>query len=318
MTVIGRRWWVIAIAAACAVGAAVAGLSMVTPTYEATATLQIPDSAVVDTTGRPDDVDRTDRLLNTYKHIAETSSLRSQVAEAVRRSDPVPLSVKIEPNTDLIKLTARDDDPGRARRAADLAAKGLIQRVQTFARGAEQVRQGRLSAQLDPIAAELTELRRSLARAKKSERRVALEEAIRIKELDYRLLSQQAAQVRVTGAARSQGLALVEPARRPASPSSPSESLVLGLALFLGLIGGTGIAFLLERREPRLYTIGEIENAAGASVFATIPRARRGQGSAVFNSGSSQQEAFGKLRARLLAGDGKRPRHGAGHERQRA
>jgi capsular exopolysaccharide synthesis family protein len=77
---------------------------------------------------------------------------------------------------------------------------------------------------------------------------------------------------------------------------------VLVLAFLVGLIGGTGLAFALERRAPRLYTLGAIESAADAEVLATIPRAPEGRhGRAVYNGGSPAQEAYGMLAVQVLA-----------------
>jgi len=93
---------------------------------------------------------------------------------------------------------------------------------------------------------------------------------------------------------------LVEPARTPGSPATPSWPLNLGLAALAGLLGGAALALVLERRDTRLRRVSDIEDVARAPVIAEIPAGATGP-PAIVNSGSPQEEAFRGLMTTIAA-----------------
>jgi capsular exopolysaccharide synthesis family protein len=303
MSVLRRRWKAVALVTAFAVLGTVAGLLTAGREYLATTTLRVP-AAGPGAGGT--NLDYVDRLTNTYERIAQSPSLRAEMQRRLPGEQDVAVSVEPLPNTELMHLTARADDPRTAQAAANRWAMALVQRVEASRAEARSGAREEIDEQLGVVERRLTELREVREATADPGRRAALDQSIRVGELRYEALAQQAAGLDVTEAGRG-SLSIAEPAVVDAG-GWPGAVRRLGLGLVLGLVAGTGVAFLLERRAPQLDTLDEIERAAGSPVLATVPLLPS-EGTMVFNGGSPAQDAFGSLRARLLARDsGQAPR----------
>ena len=64
---------------------------------------------------------------------------------------------------------------------------------------------------------------------------------------------------------------IVDPARVPVAPSSPKKLRNLLLALFLGLFGGIGLAFLMEYLDNSVKTSEDIERYAKLPTLGIVP-----------------------------------------------
>lgn len=310
LSILERRWWVVAVTAIVAVTVALVGSSLLPARYSATMTLQLPTPAALGADVRPDDLSFTDRLMNTYKQIAESSALHDDVIRKARVPDPLDVSVEIEPNTELMRLTVTSERASDVRHAAYVAAAELKRRVIRLASDASKAGERNIAAQLEVLAREITSLRRREAAAQgvagpaAVAERAAAHEQVRVKRLSYAALVQQQAALQLSGAQRAVGLSIAEPPSRPESAAALSTPLLVALALIIGALGGAALTLALERRRPRLHTLRQIERASGAPVLGTIPLSRPAPMKALFEAGSYQEEAFGKLRARLLPRDG--------------
>jgi capsular exopolysaccharide synthesis family protein len=300
--VIRRRWWVIAITAVLAVGVAVVGLSVVTPQYQATATLQVPI-----TTGvlAPTDLTYNDRLMNTYASLTQQASLRATVARQVGLSALPTLAVTIDTNTELMELSARNASATVAERTANTAASVLVANATRLALATSRAGENALGAQLNALSNTITALQVQLASvpagASFTSARLTLQERIHGQQADYAALVQQRAQLQLADAVHDQTLSVVQPAAMPTSPASPRWPPVLALALAIGLLGGIALAFSLERFRPRLYTMEAIESAGDATVLAAIPKVKgKLKYGSLYNGGSPAQEAFGVIAAQVL------------------
>lgn len=92
-------------------------------------------------------------------------------------------------------------------------------------------------------------------------------------------------------------MTVIEAANIPVLPSSPNMVLNYGLGLIIGLAGGLGLAFIFENLDTTLYTVEEIEKAAGRTSIANIPSANRGHLNISQNRTSPLAEAFRDLAA---------------------
>ena len=70
---------------------------------------------------------------------------------------------------------------------------------------------------------------------------------------------------------RTSNIRIADKARVPISPSSPNKKRNLLLALFLGLFGGVGIAYLLEYFDNSVKTSEDVERSAGLPTLGIIP-----------------------------------------------
>ena len=300
LAVVRRGWWVIALTMLVATGIAVGVLSLMTPTYDATVTLQTPIATGVQT---PTDLTYVDRLMNTYTQIAQQPSLQAEVARRLGHPVP-PFSVTVQPNTELLQLTARDRSPAAAQQAANTAADVLVSRAAALAQATSRAGERSLSSQLASLSNQITVERAQLAKTPLSEtgKLLSLHQSINGDKANYHALVQQRAQLQLADAVNDQTLSIVQAAELPTSPSSPRWTPVLALAIGLGLLGGLALVFLLERFVPRLYTVEAVETAASAEVLAAIPRVSGPlAGNRLYNGGSPAQEAFGMLAVHALA-----------------
>ena len=311
MDVLTRRWRVIGLVLVSALVGTLAGVLAGARHYEAIATLQVPVASASGASVGYDDLNYTDRLVNTYKQIGESNTLREQVQRALPAARDAEVAVEPKANTEFVELRAEASDPRLAARVANSWAQALVREVRTRAARRQADVRRQVTQQLDQIAAELPTLRSRLASADDAEERARLEETIRVRESQYQAVAEQAAAIQVAGTARV-SLSLAFPATTPSGRSLASLAPTAALGLLLGLIAGAGLALLLERRSPSVESLEDIERAAGATVLGTIPaltEAHRGalngdgrRAPVVFNSGSLGQEAFGRLRAQLLSG----------------
>jgi capsular polysaccharide biosynthesis protein len=66
-------------------------------------------------------------------------------------------------------------------------------------------------------------------------------------------------------------VSLIEPAQVPLKPVSPKKMLNLVLGLFLGALGGLGLAFFLEYLDDSLGEIDDIEEQLKLPVLGVLP-----------------------------------------------
>jgi capsular exopolysaccharide synthesis family protein len=310
VNVLRRRWRVVALVIAVALGGTLAGLAAGGRSQAATATVRIPAT--------PDDLQYTDRLTNTYQRLAESAPLLADAERRVGEPRGLRFSATPVPNTELMELTAQAPTADLARRAADIWAARLVSRVSAAARQDQRAAGAALTSELASSQQQLLRLRRKLATTTDPVRRSDLAEQLRVGELAHQALAQQAA----TGL-NSRDLRNVLSLAEHATPSGSQwrhAARELALGLILGLIAGVGLAFVLERRKPQLDTLEDIERATGAPVLAAIPTFRAdAPGSPApaqrvdsvpvlpkplrpaLNGASTPHAAFGDLRARLLS-----------------
>jgi non-specific protein-tyrosine kinase len=92
---------------------------------------------------------------------------------------------------------------------------------------------------------------------------------------------------------------IVEPATVPLTPSKPRTFLNYALGLFVGLIGGLGLAFLFENLDTTLHTQDEIESITKKTALARIPKANKKELDISKNGTSPFAEAFRNLATKI-------------------
>ncbi len=110
---------------------------------------------------------------------------------------------------------------------------------------------------------------------------------------------------------RSNLVTVIEPAIVPPEPSSPNLKLNIALAIIAGMVGGIGIAFLLENLDTTLHESRQIAEVTAVDLasLVKIPPAKAGETAIWMNGESLQGEAFRRLRTMLQHGqNGSMPR----------
>ena len=101
-----------------------------------------------------------------------------------------------------------------------------------------------------------------------------LQQEVDVDRQNYRLYLTKFEESRISDAMDSQKMAsvsLIEPAQIPLKPVSPKKMLNLVLGLFLGALGGLGLAFFLEYLDDSLGEIDDVEEQLQLPVLGVLP-----------------------------------------------
>ncbi len=273
-----RRKWIIL--STLVVTLAVVGLSsyFMTPAYSASATIRIAHGQ--GGAASYTELMYADRLTNTYVQLLKTRPFLEQVIQRLSLQttpDALAASIKVEPlaNTELIRVRAESPSASQAVGIADaLAALFVEQSQQAYnvqGRGLTQILQERVNA----AGQRLTEDRATLERLSQERQSTPQPDPAlltTIQEVNGRILQEEQSYMALLGdydRARAEELArmgnvtVVELAALPQLPSRPRPALYLALGALLGLVGGVGLALLMERLD-------------GRALFAKKPEGRGG------------------------------------------
>ena len=283
------------------------------PDYTATAVVHVATRpSIASDQVRPDDLTYVDRLENTYADLATSQGLVGELVGDAGLSERPGVDVRPVPNTELMNIDVTTHDRDTAAVAANRLAALLIARVRALNlanRGAEPELSSRIDEIQSDLMAERHEYGTLAATAPRSPEQTArlleLKQEINSSQSRLTTLQDNLDSIRVAREERANSLSVVEPATPPSTPSNRHFLRNFAIALFVGLVGGIGIAYLAERVRPRLHGELDVEAAAGAPILATVPNVRADNGNSAFNGGSAADEAFRRLRLAIFAG--KRP-----------
>jgi capsular exopolysaccharide synthesis family protein len=100
---------------------------------------------------------------------------------------------------------------------------------------------------------------------------------------------------------RGSKVSIIEPARTPAPPTIRNDILYGALALITGVVGGTGLAFLLEILDTTLHTTEQIEAVTGLPILGEIPTAKRRKKDKFLVDTLLYDDVFRRLRTNILS-----------------
>jgi succinoglycan biosynthesis transport protein ExoP len=312
LEILRRRIWVILITAAITVIVALIGTLLVVPEYSASATVRVATAASGSTDYVSHDINYADRLMNTYIKIATSGPVLAQLVQKLNLERPPRVDIEVPANTELMKITVEDQNPTLAKDAANILADILIAQVreQSGARG--QTAQDILTEQLSQTQAELDQARKNYESvlgqfSPESAQGVTAKRLLDLKEETHTRLLEQYERIRLSDAVRLNTISIVEPAVAPATPSKPQKALNLGLGLFLGLVAGVGLAFLLENMDTTLHTSEQIARTTGLPMLGRIPTVKRPLQNLFINNNLPLEEAFRRLRINIMIHDHSAP-----------
>jgi polysaccharide biosynthesis transport protein len=255
--VLRRRKGTIAVAVMLVTVPAVVISLLQTPKYAGTADLLLlPRSS--ETLFNPDSGARNDPNREVQNEIRILTS--QPVRAAVRGELGSAPKVKATPDgqTDVIRVTATDVNPERARDLANAYANAYIeyrrkQAVDDVLAASQQVQ------------SKITDLQKQIDGAAAGAPRDSLVQA-------QALFKQKLDQLQVDGALKRGGAQLVTPATVPTNPVSPQPVRTAVIALVLGLLLGLALAFLREFLDDSVKSKDELERVApGVPVLGLIP-----------------------------------------------
>ncbi len=320
LQVLWRYKWIIA---ACAMIAAVVALGVsffLTPLYSATATVRVASAP-----GGTYDysyISSFTRLSNTYVEIATSDTSLNKVVERLKLDKPPKVEVEIVPETELIKITASDPDPSRARDIVNTLADLLVEESLVLYGGnaptAREILEGQLQQakiDLDKAVSDYdASLRTSLTTPTPKAASTPmpnpdldiLARLVSVRQQIYSDLLQKYETARTNEQLRTNAITVFEYADIPIKPSSPKKPLNAALGLFGGLLLGGILTFLLEGMDDTVRGIEDIQTLTTLPILSKIPELR--QIARLPKGNSSPAPAFNQLGTRLSLFTGeKRP-----------
>lgn len=293
-----RRWMIVALTAVATVVCVTVGSLSMTPVYSAAALVRIAegsDGTRVDYA----ELNYADRMMNTYTQLLVSRPFMQQVVQRLKLPvDPQTLSgtVKVDVlrNTELIRITVESTSPAQAASVANMLSALVIEEKQRLFSGSSRtsadIIQEQLALVLDGLKkdrARLEELKAGAAvgsaagvaaptAAGASPQAAAgtvggtavgqppaLEELtsrIAVQEQTYSMLLAQYDKIRVDESLRANSVSIVEEAVVPQAPIRPKTPLYLALGVLIGVLGGIGLALLIDHLDPSIHTVEQLES----------------------------------------------------------
>jgi len=328
--VLARRKWTIALVLIGTLTVVAVGSYAMTPVYSSSTIVRIAP-AQSSASGYYMDyywvAKYADRLMNTYVHLLRS---RPFLKEAIRRLDldvtcedlANALKVETTANSELLTITAKDPDPWLSAAIANTLGLLLVEEGQKVYLGPGKSTQEILQEQLARVETDLRQQRAHLQTLLDSKEGPSdfggiedLSRKIEVQEKTYAMLLDEYDSARLRDAMLASSITVVEWALPPDQPSEPRTTLNLAVGALAGLIGGTGLAFLFEHLDRRVYSTDNLEAATSVPVLGSVPLfevPRRSRGDIALLAGDVQSpagEAFRVLRSIVLSGaEGSCPR----------
>ena len=325
LQILGRRKWVVIVVAAITLLIVGVGIYLTTPVYSASVTVRV--AQVQDNSVSYYDLNYSERLINTYVELVRSRPFLERTVERLGLNIPaesLTAAIKVEaiPNTELLRISARSRDPGAAMDIANTLGDLLVEQGGRIYSGEGKTAQEVVLDQLTTVESGLASDRGRLLALLADQDNVdhtaeieGLKARISLAGQTRSTLLDNYEEARLTDLARASSISIVEPAVAPDTPSEPRMALNIMLGAVVGLMGGVGLAFLLENLDLAIYSPDELEEGAQAPLLGSVPnlKAPRKFRSAPLllrrNGQSSAGEAFRVLRTNVLSlGSEKPPR----------
>jgi capsular exopolysaccharide synthesis family protein len=284
---------------------------MTTTVYQTSTTLRIAASA--GGALNYSDYMYTDRLMNTYVNIATSGPMREELSKRINLNSVPHIQAEIIPNTELIKITVEDTNPGKAALIANTLADILIEQSNKLYLGGGKSLADVLANQLTTVKDELDKSQQDyenlLAQTPSETENIdAAGQLLELKRNSYASLLTQYEQAKFREEIQANMITVFERAIVPDTPSKPRIFLNLALGLIVGLIGGLGLVFLFENLDRTLYEVEDIEAITKLPAFVKIPSASKRELSAFQEGFSPLTESFRNLATNLQLVDHNQPK----------
>ncbi len=278
-----RRAYIIVIVAAMTVLIVTAIGELIPPVYRARTTVRVLlDVGVTDFILR-EDYNR--RLLNTYTHVLKTNPMLERAIGLL--PTPTPrlnasdlrdnVTVEVVPETDLISVIVQDRDRKVASALANNFATLLVDYSGDLYVGSDENTVQIIAQQLSEMEAQIKNDRQQLidlmAREDVSGGEIeTLENKIVFREEAYSRLFDRYELARLNEALRENSVSIIAPASPPSGRANALGLRDVALSGVVGLMGGIGLALVLENLDTRIHSVEQLENLTNFPVLGSVPR----------------------------------------------
>jgi uncharacterized protein involved in exopolysaccharide biosynthesis len=164
-------------------------------------------------------------------------------------------------------------------------------------------------AALDDVIAKMRGEVQELSHQKAEYGRLSL--ALDLREVEYRLVSEEYAEARLAAAEDISEIRILHPAIPPVYPEGPWKILYAGGGLAIGFLLAFSVLLVRDYAEPALVTAEDVQEALDAPVLATVPRKNMPAGTIALLGEGSSSDAFAW---RMLLEDESHVKGGSGDE----
>ena len=310
INVLLRRKWVILITIVVTLAVVIIGTLLTTPVYSATTTLRIATAA--NGSINYSDYMYADRLINTYVQMSTTKPVLDELKRRLNLNELPQIGVDTIPNTELIRISVEHQDPTQAANIANTLGEVLMSQSLELYTGSGKSSMQILSDQVTRMEEELNQARKEYSdllaqKPSDTEAIQAAKQAMDLKQEIYAATLDQYEQTRLREALLTNSVTVVDPAFPPLSPTKPHKTLNIALGLMVGLIGGVGLAFLLDNLDSTLYSTKQIEELTKLPNLGMVPNARIQKRFITVNGNNPYSEAFRRIRTRLFSQEFEKP-----------
>ncbi len=127
LTIISRRRWVILITFGVLVCLVLGLAQLLPPSFSSTARLHVRTPVGGSQSYVEYNIWYADRLMNTYADLATSSAIREELKQELGLSENPDISVGVVPSSELIKITAKSNDPELSAAIANTLASIIVQ-----------------------------------------------------------------------------------------------------------------------------------------------------------------------------------------------
>jgi capsular exopolysaccharide synthesis family protein len=234
-----------------------------------------------------------DPVAEIYGQLMKKTSLLQGVINKLGLSETTDqlssrISFEVIPGTQLVRFTFQDDDEFRAQLILQSLVDSFIVQVKTLLTEP-------YSDQLDGIQKQLKIVEGTISSNQNEIGQLTSEIAQMVADLDgletdlaavrsdYRESVQNYEQIRTTAVQESDAVIVTEPAEAPKLPSQ-NRIFFVGIAAFLGLVLGTGLAFFLMHVDSKIRTGQDVRSSTNLPILSSIGRITGKEKGLVMNS----------------------------------
>jgi polysaccharide biosynthesis transport protein len=217
-----------------------------------------------------------DRLVNTLIETSGGVSVETQLEQRLDVDEAPEYEIALVAGTELLKITASDEDPERAQEIVSILASLMLDQAQLSTDGGTGSTVDQLERDLEDAEDDLTELQNQynelLATSPFEVDDInALQQKIASQQNYYNIVLENYTLAKITQTIRMGSVSLAEPPTLPEDPSNQPLRLTLVVGGALGVIGGVFLALIFEAFDRRIYSTANVTEITSLPIIGSVP-----------------------------------------------
>ena len=297
-----RHWWIALVATGAGLGGGAVLTQAMPKVYESSASVLV-ESAGQDTNAEGGRTKGTVNL-DTEAQLVGSGAVAVKAATLLR-SDVSPIelaksvSVQVPPNTTVLVITFKADDPRKAQAGSHAFAEAYLRNREETARAQLDKRIKSLNLKVQQLTGMLTGINAKLAVAPKGSPTEGNLQSLRNNSQNQ--LNSLTGRLNELTTTMVGGGSIISDSRLPDEPASPNTWLNIGTGGMLGLLLGLGLAYLRERFDRRLVKPGDVRDRGRVPVLAALDERTTPHFDDVLQPYGPGGRVFNRLRNEVLA-----------------